>query len=148
MKRRPFDLPGFAVAAAALLLAVVGPGAAPAAAEEILASGRFHGASRHRAAGVARLVKTADGGYAVSFSEFASDPGPDIFIILSTAEDPRSSGDIKKSRYIALGRRQGETGAQSYKLPLTVDPGNFRSVGIWCRQYSILFGAAPLRRQK
>ncbi len=148
MKRPVFDLPGFIVAATFLVLALAGPGADPAAAEEVLASGRFHGASRHQAAGVARLVKTSDGGYAVSFSEFASDPGPDIFIILSTAEDPRSSGDIKKSRYIALGRRQGETGVQSYKLPLTVDPGKFRSVGIWCRQYSILFGAAPLEREK
>ncbi len=144
MKMPTFALPGFVVAAALLLLAPAGP----AAAEEILASGRFHGASRHQATGVARLVKNADGGYAVSLGEFASDPGPDIFIILSTAEDPRSSGDIKKSRFIALGRRQGETGGQTYAVPFTVDPGNFRSVGIWCRQYSILFGAAPLKRKK
>lgn len=148
MKKPTFDLPGFIVAAAFLLLVLAGPAAAPAAAEEIIASGRFRGASRHQATGTAQLVKTSDGGYAVSFSNFASDPGPDIFIILSTAEDPRSSGDIKKSRYIALGRRQGETGGQSYTLPFTVDPDKFRSVGIWCRQYSILFGAAPLRRQK
>ena len=144
MNRLAFNFPGIIVAAFALVLSL----GAPAAAEEIVASGRFHGASRHQAAGVAQLVKTPDGGYAVSFSQFASDPGPDIFIILSTADDPRSSRDIKNSRYIALGRRQGETGGQTYRVPFTVDPGSFRSVGIWCRQYSILFGAAPLERKK
>lgn len=144
MKNRLFDLPVLIATATVLVLTL----AAPAGAEEIIASGRFHGASRHQAAGTAQLVKSADGGYAVNFSEFDSDPGPDIFIVLSTAENPRSSADIKKSRFIMLGRRQGETGGQTYRVPFTVDPGNFRSVGIWCRQYSILFGAAALERKK
>lgn len=136
------------LAAWSIAFAAVFLGAADAAyAAELVAAGRFQGASRHQAEGVAQLVRNADGSYAVSMSGFSSDPGPDIYIILSTAERPRTSQDIRKSRYIVLGRRQGETGDQSYKLPLVVDPGNYRSVGIWCRRYSVLFGAAPLVRK-
>lgn len=140
------------IVVAILMLAILGAGQAASAASDkesqTVASGQFYGASNHRARGTAALIRTSDGGYAVRLDGFLSDPGPDIYIILSTAEAPRTSRDIKAGRYITLGRRKGETGAQSYDLPITVDPGAYRSVAIWCRQYSILFGAAPLESRE
>ena len=101
----------------ALALAVT---AAPLHAEEVIASGEFYDA-HHPTSGRAVIVARDDGGYELRFEDFTSD-----------AENAN------------LGPRKALTGGQSYLLPAGVSPERFKSVAIWCRTYSVMFGAAPL----
>jgi hypothetical protein len=45
---------------------------------------------------------------------------------------------------VGRGRREGNRGDQQYELPARIR-GGARTVRIWCRAFSALFGSAPLR---
>lgn len=131
----------FGGAAAGLLLMA----AMPLHADEIVASGQFYSA-HHPTSGRALLVARDGGGYELRFEDFTSDAGPDIFIYLSTAEEPHTDSEIKNAENANLGPRQALTGEQTYLLPEGVSPAAFNSVAIWCHTYSVMFGAAALER--
>ena len=47
--------------------------------------------------------------------------------------------------YVDAVMRKALTGDQSYRLPESFDPNLYQSVGIWCEQFGVLFGAAQLQ---
>jgi hypothetical protein len=47
---------------------------------------------------------------------------------------------------VSLGRLKGNQGNQNYPIPADLDLANVGSVTIWCRQFSVNFTTAPLRR--
>lgn len=119
-------------------------------AEELLASGPFYDgpyAPQHKVSGTANIVRLDDGGYELRLADFVSDFGPDVVIIVSTAEEPTTDKAIKSSEWVSLGARQSLTGDQTYALPDGVDPKKWHSVGVWCESYSVLFGAAALEQK-
>ncbi len=98
----------------------------------------------HRVSGNASISKAADGTYWLKFTQFVSDDGPDINIILSPAYAPKTDAAIKQAGYITVAARKALTGDQSYRLPKDFEPELYQSVGIWCEQFGVLFGAAQL----
>jgi len=127
------------------LVAVLGlAGPAVLAADDVVARGSFYDSPYHGAAGEAALVAKDDGSVEVRLSDFRSDPGPDVYVILSTADKPTKDADITGARYVTLGAIKAAKGAQAYAVRAGVDACDFRSVGLWCAQYSVLFGAAAL----
>ena len=113
------------------------------------ASGSFHDgphAPDHRVKGTAEIVETASGGYELRLgADFVSDAGPDVVIALSTAPDAKDDATVVNSELLNLGPRKALTGAQSYPLPAGVDDEKWKSVVVWCKQYSVQFGVAPLK---
>ena len=127
-----------------------GPSAAdnPCAAQTV-AQGTFYDgphAPGHRVSGNASISKSADGTYWLKFTQFVSDQGPDVTIILSPAYAPKTDAAVKRAGYITVAARKALTGDQSYRLPDSFDPNLYQSVGIWCEQFGVLFGAAQLQR--
>jgi Electron transfer DM13 len=120
-----------------------------ATAETVTATGAFHGASHapaDTAAGGVTLVRLDGGLYELRLGEdFSTTPGPDLFIYLSTAADPRNDSAITKNGFLNAGKLASPTGLQKLALPTDFDPAKFRSVAIWCKSYSVLFGAAALQ---
>ena len=119
-----------------------------AAATNTVASGRFYDgphAPGHRVSGQAHLIKDAQGHYALKFSNFVSDEGPDVNIILTPASAPQTDAAVKSAGYVTIAARKALTGDQTYKLPEDFDPKAYSSVGIWCEQFGVLFGAAHLK---
>ena len=115
--------------------------------QDVVRQGRFYDgphAPGHKVSGEARVVQGADGGYEIQLSDFVSDAGPDVYIILSTAERPTKDAHVKGSTWVPVGKRLALTGDQSYPVPASVAIDDFNSVGIWCKRYSVLFGAAAL----
>ncbi len=113
-----------------------------------LARGRFYDgphAPGHRVSGNASISRAADGAYWLSFTQFVSDEGPDVNIILSPAQTPKSDAAVKGAGYITVAARKALTGDQSYRLPKDFDPSLYQSVGIWCEEFGVLFGAAQLQ---
>ena len=113
-----------------------------------MAEGQFYDgphAPGHRVSGNASISQRADGTYWLNFTRFVSDNGPDVKIILSPAQSPKTDAAVKQAGYITVAARKALTGDQSYQLPTDFDPKLHQSVGIWCEQFGVLFGAAQLQ---
>ena len=118
----------------------------PCSARTPLARGVFYdGPHGHNASSNAQISRSADGTYWLTFSQFASDRGPDINIVLSPAIAPRTDAAVKQAGYITIAARKALTGDQSYRLPPDFDPRLYQSVVIWCEAFGVLFGAAQLQ---
>lgn len=119
------------------------------AAEMTVASGAFHDgehAPADTASGMATLVKSDDGSYALKLSDdFSTTPGPDLVVYLSAATDPNTDAEIKAAAFVSAGKLASPTGGQTMKLPKGFDPAPYNSVVIWCEQFRVLFGAAALK---
>ncbi|MFJ8077077.1 DM13 domain-containing protein [Streptomyces sp. NPDC096176] len=114
----------------------------PAAAPEELARGSFisHG---HPTSGTARTFRLADGGQILRFEDLKTDEGPDVRVYLSMrsaqeAEDGLGVGAIQ------LAHLKGNLGNQNYVVPVGTDLSGFKSAVIWCKRFSVSFGAADL----
>ncbi|MFE1746215.1 DM13 domain-containing protein [Coleofasciculus sp. H7-2] len=104
-------------------------------------SGTFQGAE-HPTQGTVRLVTENGNRYLELDRAFKTDNGPDLFIILYRSEKPPTYG-IKEKDYASIGRLQKISGTQRYAIPASVNPAEFGSVAIWCRQFNATFGFAP-----
>jgi Electron transfer DM13 len=106
----------------------------PAAAE-----GTFTGLA-HPTGGVARIVGRPDGSRVVTLTEFETDPGPDLFVYAVPGHV--SGGAVDGG--VSLGRLKGNIGDQQYSLPADFDASGGATVVVWCRAFSVAFGAAVL----
>lgn len=113
---------------------------APAAGNTEIASGTFSGVA-HKAVGKAMVVKLASGGQKLTFTEFETDNGPDLRVLL-VAGDVRGDSDVSDFR--DLGPLKGNRGNQQYDVPADVDVQRYATVVIWCRAFSISFAKATL----
>ena len=120
------------------------------AAETLLAKGTFHGgnfAPSDTANGGVSLIKLENGHYELRLGDdFSTTPGPDLFVYLSAATDPTDGKAIKANAFVDAGKLISPKGGQKFSLPASFDPGKFKSAAIWCKQFSILFGAAALTK--
>jgi hypothetical protein len=94
----------------------------------------------HPTSGTALLVVQPDGSRLVRFEGLRTDNGPDLRVVLSTADI--GAGDY--SSLIELGRLKGNIGDQNYDVPADVDLSTVRSVVVWCERFTSAFGEAPL----
>jgi hypothetical protein len=65
--------------------------------------------------------------------------GPDLYVYLST--DPSGVSVVET---LNLGALKATDGAFNYEIPAGIDMTGIKSVGVWCRQFSVLFAHAPL----
>lgn len=73
----------------------------------------------------------------------ASKEGPDLHVLLDTAEQPPAKYENKTS-YVNLGKLKKYAGSQRYAIPASVDVANYKSVVIWCQTANATFGYATL----
>lgn len=111
---------------------------------QVVASGRFHG-DAHETAGRAELHRTADGGAVLRLAGFSTSNGPDVRVYLVAADSVPDAGTVKRAGFLDLGALKGNLGDQNYAIPAGTDLSRYRAVSIWCRRFSVNFGAAALR---
>ncbi len=105
----------------------------------IRATGAFHGADDfHFGEGTASIIETAPGQFTLRFEDFSVRNGPDLYVYLSPDPDGYADGALE------LGTLKATDGAFGYELPAGTDPADFASAVIWCKQFAVLFAAAPL----
>lgn len=129
-----------APAGTATTTATTGP-SAPAGPVE-LAAGAFV-SHDHETTGRAVLLELPDGSRFLRFEDLRTDNGPDLKVYLSAASaggDP----DALDDDFLDLGTLKGNIGSQNYEIPADVDLSRFRSAVVWCRRFSVSFGAADL----
>jgi hypothetical protein len=95
--------------------------------------------------GMAKIVTEEGQKYLELDSAFStSDQGPDLHVLLDTAEQPPQTYENMGS-YVNLGKLKSYTGAQRYPIPDAIDVSQVKSVVIWCRMANATFGYAPLK---
>jgi len=93
----------------------------------------------HKAQGVAKVIKLADGRTFLRLENLKTTNGPDLYVYLSTGKDV--------SDIVSLGKLKGNIGNQNYEIPTGTDLAKYNTVLIWCKAFSTLFGSAKLSSQ-
>jgi len=136
--------PGMTKSASAMAEAPAMAPSAIAAEEPVkLGGGRFH-TNAHKTHGLATIYRLPDGRRVLRLTEFATSHGPDVRVYLVAAGDVQSEDAAKQAGFVDLGALKGNIGDQNYNVPAGLDLSRYRAVSIWCRRFSINFGAAPL----
>jgi hypothetical protein len=101
--------------------------------------GQFIGAGdgTHNAEGIAREISLEDGTKFIRFENFKVTNGPNLFVYLAT--------DKNVSDFVDLGALKANIGNQNYEIPDGTDLAKYKTVVIWCKAFSVLFGSADLK---
>jgi len=122
----------------ALPTAQGGPSAQP------LESGRFY-SILHPTEGTATIFQMGDGTRVLRLTSFRTSNGPDVHVYMVAADDAKDVATVQRAGFIDLGVLKGNIGDQNYMLGSDVDLGKYRAVSIWCKRFSVNFGAAALK---
>ena len=118
----------------------------PAPRNLLLASGTLI-THEHRTSGAVRLVHLADGRIQLVVTDLSTSDGPDLRVWLTDRPviEGRDGWHVfDDGRYVELGRLKGNRGNQVYDVPAGTDLTGLVSVTIWCKRFSVSFGAADL----
>ena len=120
------------------------PAAQSSSSPQPLASGQFY-SILHPTAGTATIYQMGDGSRVLRFTDFSTSNGPDVHVYMVAADDAKDAAAVEKAGFIDLGVIKGNIGDQNYTFGNDLDLAKYRAVSIWCKRFSVNFGAAPLR---
>jgi len=110
-------------------------------------SGRFY-SILHPTEGTATIYRLGDGTRVLRLSSFKTSNGPDVHVYMVAADDAKDAAAVEHAGFVDLGVIKGNIGDQNYTLGNELDLSKYRAVSIWCKRFSVNFGAAPLRPQE
>ena len=119
------------------------PAAQGSSSPQPLVSGQFY-SILHPTAGTATIYRMGDGSRVLRFTGFSTSNGPDVHVYMVAADDAKDSASVLRAGFIDLGTIKGNMGDQNYPLNPDVDLSKYRAVSVWCKRFSVNFGAAPL----
>ena len=117
---------------------------APGAVAAPLEAGHFY-SILHPTEGVATIYQMEDGTRVLCLTSFSTSNGPDVHVYMVAADDAKDAATVKNAGFIDLGVIKGNVGDQNYRLGSDLDLAKYRAVSIWCKRFSVNFGAAALR---
>jgi hypothetical protein len=120
------------------------PTAPGASSTQSLESGRFY-SILHPTEGTATIYQMGDGTRVLRFTSFSTSNGPDVHVYMVAADDAKDAATVQKAGFVDLGVIKGNIGDQNYTLGSDLDLAKYRAVSIWCKRFSVNFGAAALR---
>ena len=109
-----------------------------------LAAGQFY-SILHPTSGTATIYQMGDGTRVLRFTGFNTSNGPDVHVYMVAADDAKDIATVQNAGFIDLGVIKGNIGDQNYTLGADLDLAKYRAVSIWCKRFSVNFGAAALR---
>ena len=109
-----------------------------------LVSGHFY-SILHPTEGIATVYRLGDGARVLRLTSFSTSNGPDVHVYMVAADDAKDVATVQRAGFIDLGVIKGNIGDQNYMLGSDLDLGKYRAVSIWCKRFSVNFGAAALK---
>lgn len=109
-----------------------------------LESGQFY-SILHPTAGTATIYQMGDGTRVLRLTSFSTSNGPDVHVYMVAADDAKDAATVREAGFVDLGVIKGNIGDQNYTLASSLDLAKYRAVSIWCKRFSVNFGAAALR---
>jgi hypothetical protein len=86
-----------------------------------------------------------DGTRILRFTGFSTSNGPDVHAYMVASDDAKDAAIVQQAGFIDLGVIKGNVGDQNYTIGGDLDLAKYRAVSIWCKRFSVNFGAAALR---
>jgi len=111
---------------------------------QALESGRFYGIA-HPTRGIATIYQTGDKTLVLRLTNFSTSNGPDVHVYMVATDDAKDAATVERAGFVDLGVIKGNIGDQNYTLANDIDLAKYRAVSIWCKRFSVNFGAAALR---
>jgi Electron transfer DM13 len=99
----------------------------------------------HPTEGTATIYQMGDGSRVLRLTSFSTSNGPDVHVYMVAADDAKDAAAVEKAGFVDLGVIKGNIGDQNYTLGGALDLTKYRAVSIWCKRFSVNFGAAALR---
>ena len=93
----------------------------------------------HTTKGRAVVKEVADGSRVLRLEDFETSNGPDVRVYLSAGPKDAYGKD-----FVDLGGLKGNVGNQNYSIPAGTDLDRYDTAVIWCRRFTVAFGAATL----
>jgi hypothetical protein len=112
----------------------------------VLRSGRLI-SHEHTTSGRALVLQLPDGSRVLRLEGLDTSDGPDLRVWLTDApvlEGPDGWHVFDDGRYLDLGELKANRGDHNYVIPPGTDLDQYSSVSIWCRRFTVSFGAAAL----
>ena len=103
----------------------------------VVSAGTFTGRNDHITTGNVSVVKAASGYQLVLAGDFSLDGAPDPIVALG------NNGTYSPENKLAA--LKNISGAQTYAIPASMNPADFSEAYIWCEQFNVSLGIAPLR---
>ncbi|MGC5009866.1 DM13 domain-containing protein [Streptosporangium sp. DT93] len=102
----------------------------------------------HETTGKAEVLELADGSRVLRIEDLNTSDGPDLRVWLS--DQPVKQGkagwfNLDDGEHVELGELKGNRGNANYPIPAKADLGELTTVTVWCKRFSVSFGAAALR---
>jgi hypothetical protein len=119
------------------------PASSPPQGPLVIGSGAFV-SGEHSTTGKALLIRAPDGATTLRLEDLKTSNGPDLRVYLSTAA-PNASWGAFDDDFVELGKLKGNIGSQNYDVPSGVDLTRYGTAVIWCKRFSVPFGAASVR---
>lgn len=98
------------------------------------------GDENHHVSGDLLFINNKNNSF-IRFENFNSTNGPDLYVVLSSNENPAKNGLGKKK---ILKKLKGNKGNQNYLLE-DVSLDEYKSVLIYCKAFSVVFGYASIK---
>ncbi len=103
-------------------------------------TGDFNNQGADPVAGKAILGKTADGKLVLRLENFKSANGPDLYVYLTKEASPSKDTQIKSG--FEIGKLKATSGSLNYDLDASLDISQYKSVVVYCKSFSAIFGYA------
>lgn len=116
------------------------------AAPVVILTGTFV-SQEHTTTGTVSIYENPDGTRVLALQDLDTSNGPDVHVWLSAADAVEGSDGwylAGGAASLDLGPLKGNQGNQVYAIPAGADLTVYRSVSLWCVQFSVGFGAAQL----
>jgi hypothetical protein len=120
------------------------PAVQSSAATQPIESGTFY-TILHPTSGTATIYRMGDGSHVLRFTNFDTSNGPDVHVYMVASDDAKDAAAVERAGFVDLGSIKGNVGDQNYTLPGDLDLAKYRAVSIWCKRFSVNFGAAALK---
>lgn len=111
------------------------------ASKSVVSSGKFVTVQK-QSTGSAQIITKEGKRYLELSSDFSTGKGPDVKVVLSRQTSVPAA--IAEGSYVTLTPLQQFSGKQRYAIPDDLNLDDFASVALWCRQFNVTFGYAPL----
>lgn len=108
------------------------------------ATGQFVTVDQAKATtGTASVVVENGQTYLVFDEAFSTATGPDVEVVLY-ADGTAVPVSIEGSNYVVVDALQSFDGGQRYLVDASIDINDYQAVAIWCQEFDVTFGYAPL----
>ncbi len=118
----------------------------PPGGPKVLATGEFI-SHEHGTTGSVQVIRKGNGEHVIRLENLDTSNGPDLHVWLTDAPVIEGTDGwfvFDDGEYVDLGELKGNKGSQNYVIPADVDLSDLTSVSIWCKRFSVSFGAAEL----